>query len=113
VANRLLKRVRDFATVYNDGKIDNESAEHAFEKMGIDEKGLDGSDRKYLKTISDKFNGGPVGIETLAAATSLDQDTIEEVIEPYLMQIGFIKRTPKGRVLMPIAEAYIAKIKKE
>jgi Holliday junction DNA helicase RuvB len=113
VANRLLKRVRDFATVYNEGKIDKSSADHAFEKMGIDDKGLDGNDRKYLKIISEKFNGGPVGIETLAAATSIDQDTIEEVIEPYLMQIGFIKRTPKGRVLMPATEAYLLKANKK
>lgn len=109
VANRLLKRVRDFATVYNEGKIDKTSADHAFEKMGIDSMGLDGNDRKYLKIVSEKFDGGPVGIETLAAATSIDQDTIEEVIEPYLMQIGFIKRTPKGRVMMPAAETYITK----
>lgn len=111
VANRLLKRVRDFATVYNEGKINQESANQAFEKMGIDEFGLDDSDRKYLRVISDKFNGGPVGVETLSAAGSLEKDTIEEVIEPYLMQIGFIKRTPKGRVTLPVAENYLSKIK--
>jgi len=108
VANRLLKRVRDFATVYNKGKINDASAEHAFEKMGIDEYGLDDNDRKYLNIISKKFSGGPVGVETLAAASSLERDTIEEVVEPYLMQIGFIKRTPKGRVTTPRAESYLS-----
>ena len=107
VANRLLKRVRDFATVLNSGKLDQKSARKAFSKMGIDDKGLDSSDRKYLKVLIDKFDGGPVGIETLSAATAIDRDTIEEVIEPYLMQIGFIKRTPKGRVATTLSEAYI------
>jgi len=111
VANRLLKRVRDFATVLNKGKIDCSAAKQAFEKMGIDEKGLDDSDRKYLHVLVEKFNGGPVGIETLAAATALEKDTIEEVIEPYLMQLGFIKRTPKGRVATPVLESYLAKNK--
>ena len=111
VANRLLKRVRDFATVYNDGPIDIKSAEEAFAKMGIDDKGLDDTDRKYLNILFEKFNGGPAGVETLSAAGSIDRDTIEEVIEPYLMQIGFIKRTPKGRVTTPTAETYLSKIK--
>lgn len=109
VANRLLKRVRDFATVYNEGAINTNCAEEAFAKMGIDEFGLDASDRKYLRVLSTKFSGGPAGIETLSAASSLEKDTIEEVIEPYLMQIGFIKRTPKGRVTTPKAESYLAK----
>jgi len=113
VANRLLKRVRDFATVLNKGKIDEFSSNEAFEKMGIDEKGLDKSDRKYLRVLADKFGGGPAGIETLAAATSLEKDTIDEVIEPYLMQIGFIKRTPKGRVTTTLSENYLSKLKKK
>ncbi len=108
VANRLLKRVRDFATVYNKGMIDEKSAEEAFVKMGIDDKGLDDVDRKYLRVLSEKFSGGPAGVETLAAASAIERDTIEEVIEPYLMQIGFIKRTPKGRVTTPAADAYMA-----
>jgi Holliday junction DNA helicase RuvB len=113
VANRLLKRVRDFATVYNQGAIDQRSADDAFAKMGIDDKGLDDVDRKYLRTLAHKFSGGPAGIETLAAATSIDRNTIEEVVEPYMMQIGFIKRTPKGRVTTPAAETYLSKIKHE
>ncbi len=111
VANRLLKRVRDFATVFNSGMINQESAAKAFEKMGIDEKGLDDVDRKYLQALSDKFSGGPAGIETLAASTAIDRSTIEEVVEPYLMQLGFIKRTPKGRVTTPAAESYLNKMK--
>jgi len=108
VGNRLLKRVRDFATVYNKGKINSDVVQDAFKKMGIDNIGLDKSDRKYLNVLCTKFSGGPVGIETLAAATSLDRDTIEEVMEPYLMQIGFIKRTPKGRVSTQKAEEYLS-----
>lgn len=106
VANRLLKRVRDFATVYNKGIIDNQLALNSLERLGIDEKGLDETDRRYLKTLLEKFSGGPAGVETLAAATAIDKETIEEVIEPYLMQIGFIKRTPKGRVMTDRAREY-------
>jgi len=98
VANRLLKRVRDFATVYNNGVINSKIASKALRKLGVDEMGFDDVDRKYLETLLKKFSGGPVGIETLSAATSIDRDTIEEVIEPYLMQTGFIKRTSRGRV---------------
>jgi Holliday junction DNA helicase RuvB len=106
VANRLLKRVRDFATVYNKGVVDNQLALNSLERLGIDEKGLDETDRRYLKTLLEKFSGGPAGVETLAAATSIDKETIEEVIEPYLMQIGFIKRTPKGRVMTDLSREY-------
>jgi Holliday junction DNA helicase RuvB len=98
VANRLLKRVRDFAAVHNSSKIESKNTRESLEKIGIDEHGLDDVDRRYLKTLIDKFAGGPVGVETLSAATSIDRETIEEVIEPYLMRVGFIKRTPKGRV---------------
>jgi Holliday junction DNA helicase RuvB len=106
VANRLLKRVRDFATVYNKGVVDNQLALNSLERLGIDEKGLDETDHRYLKTLLEKFSGGPAGVETLAAATSIDKETIEEVIEPYLMQIGFIKRTPKGRVMTDLSREY-------
>ena len=99
VANRLLKRVRDFASVYNANKIDLKSTLDSLQKIGIDCRGLDEVDRRYLKTVLEKFNGGPVGVETIAAATSIDRETIEEVVEPYLMQIGFMKRTPRGRVI--------------
>ena len=98
VANRLLKRVRDFATVYNKGRIDEKISIIALSKLGVDEMGFDDVDRRYLLTLLKKFSGGPAGIETLSAATSIDRDTIEEVIEPYLMQTGFIKRTTRGRV---------------
>lgn len=98
VANRLLKRIRDFAAVYNASKIESKTTRTSLEKIGIDEHGLDDVDRRYLKTLVDKFAGGPVGVETLSAATSIDRETLEEVVEPYLMRIGFIKRTPKGRV---------------
>jgi Holliday junction DNA helicase RuvB len=98
IANRLLKRVRDFATVYNNGQINEELTLDSLKRIGVDEKGLDEVDKKVLKTIISHYNGGPVGVETLAAATSIERDTIEEVVEPFLMQIGFLKRTPKGRV---------------
>jgi len=98
IANRLLKRVRDFATVYEQGVAGLDITSKALSDIGVDHLGLDETDRKYLDTLLHKFDGGPVGVETLAAATSIDRNTIEEVIEPYLMQIGFIKRTPKGRV---------------
>ena len=99
VANRLLKRVRDFASVYSKGKIEPKSTLDSLSRIGVDENGLDEVDRRYVKTIKEKFGGGPVGVETIAAATAIDRDTIEEVIEPYLMQIGFLKRTSKGRVI--------------
>ena len=98
IANRILKRVRDFAEVKHEGKISKEIAKSALSKMDIDELGLDRNDREYLDTIIKKFNGGPVGLDTIAAATSEDRDTIEDVIEPYLLQLGFIDRTNKGRV---------------
>lgn len=98
VANRLLKRVRDFATVYNQDKINREISDRALRELGVDKMGFDDIDRRYLSALIKNFSGGPAGIETLSAATSIDRDTIEEVIEPYLMQTGFIKRTPRGRL---------------
>ena len=98
VANRLLKRVRDFAQVKGDGKITPELADQALAMLEIDELGLEPADRQILKFIIDKFDGGPVGLQALAAALSEEQDTIEDVYEPYLMQLGFITRTPRGRV---------------
>lgn len=98
VANRLLKRVRDFATVYNKGRINKSISARALKELGIDKMGFDDIDRKYLKALIGNFAGGPAGVETLSAATSIDRDTIEEVIEPYLMQTGFVKRTARGRV---------------
>ncbi len=98
IANRILKRVRDYAEVKHNGSVDESIAGEALNKLDIDETGLDQNDRDYLRTIIEKFKGGPVGLETIAAATSEDKDTIEDVIEPYLLQLGFIDRTPKGRV---------------
>lgn len=98
LANRLLKRVRDFAQVQYDGKIDYEVARASLDRMEVDKMGLDRSDRLILTTIMEKFAGGPVGLDTLAATIGEDAGTIEDVYEPYLIQNGFINRTPKGRV---------------
>jgi len=103
IANRILKRVRDWSQVKHDGKIDAKIAREAISKLDIDELGLDKNDRDYLSTIIEKFSGGPVGLETIAAALSEDRDTIEDVIEPYLLQLGFINRTNRGRVATPAA----------
>lgn len=99
IALRLLKRVRDVAQVHGDGTVTSDILEQALNLLNIDEEGLDPSDRRLLLTIIDKFSGGPVGIETLAASLSEDAGTIEGVLEPYLMQLGFLKRTPQGRVV--------------
>ena len=96
IANRLLKRVRDFAQVKGDGVISADLADKALSMLEVDEKGLDRVDRLLLETIIQKFDGGPVGVETLAAATQEAMETIEDVYEPYLMQIGFLQRTPRG-----------------
>lgn len=99
LANRLLKRVRDFAQVKYDGKITEEVASFALDLLEVDKMGLDNSDRKLLMMIIEKFSGGPVGLDTLAAAIGEDAGTIEDVYEPYLVMNGFINRTPKGRVV--------------
>lgn len=99
IANRLLKRARDFAQVIGNGIIDEESADHALEKMEIDNMGLDSIDRLLLSTMIKSYGGGPVGLETIAAAIGEEAVTIEDVYEPYLMQIGFLGRTPRGRVV--------------
>ena len=98
IANRLLRRVRDFAEVEGQGIIDLEIARHALTRMGIDANGFDEMDRRFLSALVNKFSGGPVGVETLAAAMSEEADTLEHVYEPYLIQEGFIARTPRGRV---------------
>ncbi len=98
VANRLLKRARDFAQIEGKGIITKEIAEKTLETLKIDKLGLETGDRKIIKTIIDKFSGGPVGIESLAAASLEEKDTILDIYEPYLMQLGFIKRTPRGRI---------------
>lgn len=98
IANRLLKRVRDFAEVKHEGIISKEIADKALAALEIDQLGLDKNDREYLNVIIEKFSGGPVGLDTISAAISEDRDTVEDVIEPYLLQLGFIDRTRKGRV---------------
>lgn len=100
IANRILKRVRDYASVLGNGEVTLEIAKIALNKLEIDEIGLDEIDRKILETIILKYNGGPVGLETLAATTGEEVETIEDVYEPYLMQIGFLSRTPRGRIAM-------------
>ena len=96
---RLLRRIRDFAQVEGKGVIDLAIAQDALQRLEIDAIGLDSSDRRLLLTIAEKFGGGPVGVETLAAAISEETTTIEDVYEPYLLQLGFINRTPRGRVV--------------
>ncbi len=103
IANRLLKRVRDYALVLGDGKITREIADASLDKMEIDKLGLDSNDIRILKTIIRNYGGGPVGVETLAAAVGEETVTIEDVCEPYLMQIGFLVRTPRGRCVTPFA----------
>lgn len=103
IANRLLKRVRDFATNENSDRITYKIAHDALNRLEIDEYGLDDIDRKILTTMIDKFGGRPVGLEAMAAAIGEDKDTIEDVYEPYLMQIGFVNRTPRGRVATKLA----------
>ncbi|MCI5972556.1 MAG: Holliday junction branch migration DNA helicase RuvB [Anaerococcus sp.] len=99
IANRLLKRVRDFAIVKADEKIDFETSKKGLELLEIDPMGLDTMDKKIIMTMYDNFGGGPVGVDTIAASTGIENVTIEDVYEPYLLQIGFISRTPRGRVL--------------
>ncbi len=106
VANRLLRRVRDFAQVRAEGVITAPVAHAALKLLEVDEHGFDEVDRRLLRTIIDKFNGGPVGVNTLAAAISEDRDTIEDIYEPFLMQIGFLDRTPRGRVATARAYGY-------
>jgi len=112
IANRLLRRVRDHALINGDGKIDEGNAAYALEKLDIDEMGLDIIDKKILNTLVSKFDGGPVGVSTIAASIGEEVNTVEDVYEPYLLQLGFIKRTPKGRVATGRAFKYLG-IKKE
>ncbi|MFK7944573.1 MAG: Holliday junction branch migration DNA helicase RuvB, partial [Paracoccaceae bacterium] len=101
IAGRLLRRVADFAVVENDGRIDKALAARSLQRLGVDAIGLDSADRRYLTQIAEHYGGGPVGVETMAAALSEARDALEEVIEPYLMQAGMIARTPRGRILTP------------
>ena len=98
VANRLLRRVRDYAEVRGDGRVDRQSADAALSMLEVDERGLDAMDRRLLSAIASKFDGGPVGVESLSASISEERDTVEDVIEPFLIQEGLVMRTPRGRV---------------
>lgn len=109
VANRLLKRVRDYAQVRAEGKITREVAEQALAMLEVDQLGLDNTDRKLLLTIIEKFGGGPVGLDTIGAATGEEPDTVEDVYEPYLIQLGFINRTPRGRLVTQLAYKHLGK----
>jgi Holliday junction DNA helicase RuvB len=100
---RLLRRIRDFAAVQGWASVDAAAADRALARLDVDARGLDGMDRRYLRCIAENYGGGPVGVETMAAALGDQRDVIEEVIEPYLVQEGFIQRTPRGRMLTEIA----------
>ncbi len=107
IANRLLRRVRDYAEVRNGGPITLDAARAALAMLDVDDLGLDDSDRAVLRCIIEKFNGGPVGLETIAAAISEESDTIMDVYEPFLLQCGFLNRTPRGRIATPAAYAHL------
>jgi Holliday junction DNA helicase RuvB len=104
IANRLLRRVRDYALVHGDGVVTKALAESSLERLEVDQYGLDNMDRKILSLMVENFNGGPVGLKTIAAACAEEVRTIEDIYEPYLIQCGFLKRTPRGRVAT--AKAY-------
>ena len=110
IANRLLRRVRDFAEVRGDGGISREVADRALAMLEVDARGLDVMDRKLLEAVIDRFGGGPVGIENLAAAVGEERDTLEDVVEPFLIQQGFLQRTPRGRVAAPLAYAHFGRV---
>jgi len=107
IANRLLRRVRDFAEVRGDGRVTESISRECLEMLAIDHLGLDRSDRRFLRAIIEQFGGGPVGLDTLSAALSEERETIEDLYEPYLLQLGFLHRTPRGRVATPHAYAHL------
>jgi Holliday junction DNA helicase RuvB len=113
VAGRLLRRVSDFGLMSSSGKIDNKVADHALGRLDVDKFGLDMFDRKYLNCIVQSYGGGPVGVDTLAAALSEERDTIEEVIEPFLLKLGFLQRTPRGRMISESGYEYLGIQKKK
>nr|MCH9660779.1 Holliday junction branch migration DNA helicase RuvB [Bacteroidota bacterium] len=111
IANAMLRRVRDFAQIKGDGNIDIAIAKYSLEQLNVDAHGLDEMDNKILTTIIEKFKGGPVGITTIATAVSESPETIEEVYEPFLIQQGFIMRTPRGREVTEAAYKHLGKLK--
>jgi Holliday junction DNA helicase RuvB len=113
VANRLLKRARDYAEVHGEGVVDEVIAGKALELLDIDSRGLEPQDRRLLKVIIEKFNGGPVGINTLAAALSEEKGVIEDIYEPYLMSLGFLQRSSAGRLVLPAAYEHLNIIRRK
>ena len=109
IANRLLRRVRDFAQVQGDGQVTRESAAAALLRLEVDELGCDAMDRRILLTIVDKFDGGPVGLETIAASVGEESETLEDVYEPFLLQQGLLQRTPRGRIATPRAYTHLGR----
>ena len=107
IANRLLRRVRDFATVAGETELLLATTRHALMRLGVDGIGLDKNDRRYLEALVNKFAGGPVGLGTLAASTGESEDTLEDMVEPYLLQLGFVQRTPRGRVATEAATRHV------
>ncbi len=107
IANRILRRVRDVAEVRHDGSVTNEIAREALDLLQVDDEGLEGTDRELLRAIVHKFDGGPVGLSTLAVTLGEETDTIEDVYEPYLLQLGFLQRTPRGRVITKLGRAHV------
>ncbi len=107
IANRLLRRVRDFSEVHGDGRIYLEIVEKALDALAVDTLGLDAIDRTILKTIIEKFRGGPVGLNTISASISEEQDTVEDIYEPFLLKLGFLERTPRGRSVTPLAYQHL------
>ena len=110
IVNRLLKRTRDHAQVHGDGRVDEATATAAMRQMEIDDEGLDSTDRKLLAAIIQKFASGPVGVQALAAVLSEEVETIEDVYEPFLLRLGFLDRTPQGRIATEAARAHLAKL---
>jgi Holliday junction DNA helicase RuvB len=113
VANRILRRVRDVAEVRHEGKVTNEVTAEALELLEVDEQGLERTDRQLLQAVVERFDGGPVGLSTLAVALGEEPDTIEDVYEPYLLQLGFLQRTPRGRVVTKLGRAHVGAPEKE
>jgi len=113
VANRILRRVRDVAEVRHQGVITNEVTDEALELLEVDEQGLERTDRQLLHAVVERFDGGPVGLSTLAVALGEEPDTVEDVYEPYLLQLGFLQRTPRGRVVTKLGRAHVGAGKKE
>ena len=110
VVNRLLRRVRDYAQIHGDGHVDAQTADRALAALEIDEQGLDGTDRKLLAAIIQKFGSGPVGVQALAAVLAEEPETVEDVYEPFLLRLGFLDRTPQGRIATEGARTHLARL---